>query len=92
MKKVITAKILRKLLVLGILICGLIFVASDNRSMQIVKAAPCCYTCPGFEDADPSPYCESYCGASSGTCYNNCVQSAFNCYRICVSCSGGGGS
>lgn|GEM_PF-2221110 len=92
MKKVITAKILRKLLVLGILICGLIFVASDNRSMQIVKAAPCCYTCPGFEDADPSPYCENRCQADSGDCYDYCVQRVYSCYSSCVSCSGGGGS
>lgn len=91
MKKVITVKILRKLLVLGILICGLIFVASDNRSMQIVKAAPCCYTCPGFEDNDPSAYCENRCQADSGDCYDYCVQRVFICYNSCVSCSGGGG-
>lgn len=92
MKKVITSGILIKLLVLGILICGLIFVATSDKNMQIVKAAPCCISCPGFEDNDPSPYCENYCGADSGPCYDRCVQSVFSCYSSCVSCSGGGGS
>jgi hypothetical protein len=77
--------LLKRIGILSILCFCLGFVAITNNT-QTASAAPCCSTCevPLFEDE--FAYCENYCGASSGTCYNSCLTRVRRCWQICWNC------
>lgn len=90
MKRILTPKILQKVVILSILLVGLFFVASGD-TVQTVEAARCCSECPGGGDpVAGEEACYFQCGGFN-TCYNNCRNSVYSCYAHCSFCSGGGG-
>ena len=93
MRQVVKSKILRKFLILVFLCMGLMFVTSSDQISQEVSAAPCCQSCPGFNNpGEEMTYCSDQCdGATSGACYDSCIASVHRCYRTCYYCGGGGG-
>lgn len=77
-------KIGRKMVLLGALLIAFGVVMYSDSFNPPVKAAPCCSSCEVSPfDGDEITYCENYCGASSGSCYNSCITRIHNCWRWC---------
>jgi hypothetical protein len=82
--------LVKRLSILAVLlVCfGFVLFSGETRN---VSAAPCCEECGVPRGGNIAPYCQSECGASSGSCYNSCVNGVRSCWRVCVTCGGGGG-
>lgn len=83
MKTILTAKILRKMLVLGVLIASLGFVTFTNSLARTAKAEPlCCADCqPFFElcwemcnSEAHYPGCEMVCYNFLSSCNSTCIE------------------
>lgn len=99
MKRIMSLKLLRKCTVLLIMLMCLIFITTDKMSIQTVRAAPCCETCPG--EGDPAVAYE-ICGISCNLifspgspqwqqCVADCQYSTQSCYNHCVYCDSNSG-
>lgn len=92
MKTIVTSKLLKRYLILAVMIVGLVFVASSDRYVEPVAAAPCCQGCPG--GGDPSQVyaeCSALCFFNPDPfCVGDCENAADSCYRRCTYCGGGG--
>ena len=89
MKRIVTSKILRKVMILSFLVAGLVFVVTSENA-QPVQAARCCSECPGGGDPIAA---EEECFASCGgfnSCFYTCRNRAYSCYGTCIHCGGGG--
>ncbi len=94
MKTIVTFKLMRKCLILVVMILSLVFIASSDRFMQPVEAAPCCESCPGLGDpvqADMDCFNDCAFDPNPQHCYNSCVNEGINCYSRCVYCFSGSG-
>ena len=82
MKTVLTAKILRKMLVLGVLLTGLGFFTSTNSMARTAKADLCCNDCvPFFLD------CQDMCNSEAHYpgCEMVCYHFLWDCQDTCDS-------
>jgi hypothetical protein len=86
-------RMLRRLIVLTALLVCLGWFSFGDTGNQ-VAAAPCCDSCPGFNNpGEEIQYCADQCGGdTSGSCYTDCLNNdVYRCYRTCRICGGGGG-
>lgn len=99
MNMLVTSKLVRKCLILAVLFVGLVFVASSDRYVESVAAAPCCEGCPGNGDPAQADIncglaCSAICAGQEPcfqSCLDDCNHEASTCYNRCVYCNSGSG-
>ncbi|HEX8565479.1 MAG TPA: hypothetical protein VF648_07385 [Pyrinomonadaceae bacterium] len=92
MKSIVMLKVLRKLLILGVLITSLLFIATSNKIEEPAAAAQCCSTCERQASicyARPDP---STCLPGVNYCFNHCIDCENDLPPGCDSSSGGSGN
>lgn len=92
MKRILTSKILRKVMILSFLLVGLVFVVSGDNVQSADASAKCCYDCPGGGDPFAAEAgCATGCGGDTNPCFYSCMSAVDGCYATChINCSGGG--
>ena len=76
-------KIGRKFLVLAAMLTALGLATYSDVFVTPTAAAPCCSSCAVYPGDDEDTYCENYCGASSGSCFDSCRNRIYSCWRWC---------
>ena len=82
MKTILTAKILRKMLVLGVLLAGLGFFVSTNSPARAAKTECCADCVPFFE------LCQEMCNSEAHYpgCEMVCYHALWDCWDTCTEC------